>query len=107
MNNIEIIISRFNENLNWTLESPFNKFQYIVYNKGNNENFNKSNVKQIINIQNVGRECHTYLYHIIENYDKYANSNKSLQYNLRKSDGHRGLVFHKYWAEKFYENRQK
>jgi hypothetical protein len=73
MNNIEIIISRFNENLNWTLESPFNKFQYIVYNKGNNDNFNKTNVKQIINIQNVGRECHTYLYHIIENYDKLAN----------------------------------
>ena len=45
--------------------------------------------------------------YIIRNYDKYANLNKSLQYNLKKSDGHRGLVFHRYWAEKFYENRQK
>jgi len=73
MNNIEIIISRFNEDLNWTTESPFNFFQYTVYNKGNNENFNKTNVKEIINIPNVGRESHTYLYHIIENFDKLSN----------------------------------
>jgi hypothetical protein len=73
MDNIEIIVSRFNEDLNWTQEAPFNLFQYIVYNKGNNENFNKTNIKQIINIQNVGRESHTYLYHIIHNYEKLAN----------------------------------
>jgi hypothetical protein len=72
MNNVEIIISRFNEDLNWTLESPFNLFQYIVYNKGNNDNFNKTNVKKIINIENVGRESHTYLYHIIKNYENLA-----------------------------------
>ena len=73
MNNIEIIVSRFNEDLNWTQEAPFNLFQYTVYNKGNNENFNKTNVKQIINIENVGRCDHTYLYHIIENYNNLSN----------------------------------
>lgn len=73
MNNVEIIISRFNEDLNWTQESPFNLFKYIVYNKGNNNNFNKTNVKKIINIENVGKNDHTYLFHIIENYDNLSN----------------------------------
>jgi len=73
MNNVEIIISRFNENLNWTTEMPFRLFKYTVYNKGNNENFNKTNVKKIINIENVGKNDHTYLFHIIENYNNLAN----------------------------------
>lgn len=67
--NIEIIISRYNENLNWLNEYPFNQFSYIVYNKGNNDNYCKNNVKEIIYLQNVGRESHTYLYHILSNYD--------------------------------------
>ena len=73
MNNVEIIIARFNEDLNWLIEPPFNLFQYIVYNKGNNDNFNKTNVKRIINIENVGKCDHTYLFHIIENYVNLAN----------------------------------
>ena len=73
MNNVEIIIARFNEDLSWTQEVPFNLFQYIVYNKGNNENFIKTNIKQIINIENIGKCDHTYLYHIIENYNNLTN----------------------------------
>ena len=73
MNNVEIIIARFNEDLSWTQEAPFNLFHYIVYNKGNNENFIKTNVKQIINIENVGKNDHTYLYHITENYNNLSN----------------------------------
>lgn len=70
---IEIIISRYNEDLEWVNEYPFNQFQYIVYNKGVNEDFCKNNVNQIINLQNVGRESHTYLYHIVQNYEKLSN----------------------------------
>ena len=73
MNNVEIIIARFNEDLNWTIKAPFNRFQYIVYNKGNNDNFNKTNVKKIINVENVGKNDHTYLFHIIKNYDNLSN----------------------------------
>ena len=65
---IEIIISRYNEDLKWTLEEPFNRFKYIVYNKGDNTLFEQSRVIKIINLPNVGRESHTYLHHIIENY---------------------------------------
>jgi hypothetical protein len=73
MTNIDIIIARFNEDLSWTQEAPFNLFKYIVYNKGSNENFIKTNIKQIINIENVGKNDHTYLYHIIKNYDNLSN----------------------------------
>jgi hypothetical protein len=41
MENIDIVVSRYNEDLKWMNEYPFNKFQYIVYNKGVNENFCK------------------------------------------------------------------
>jgi len=67
--NVDIIVARYNETLDWTLESPFNEFKYIVYNKGNNDNFEKKNVKQIIQLDNVGRCDHTYLYHIVKNFD--------------------------------------
>lgn len=69
---IDIIVSRYNENLEWINEYPFNQFQYIVYNKGINDNFCKNNVKQIVNLPNIGREGHTYLYHIVENYNNLA-----------------------------------
>ena len=72
MSNIEIIVSRYNEDLKWTTENIFNEFKYVVYNKGINDNFEKTNVKQIININNVGRCDHTYLYHIVTNYNNLA-----------------------------------
>jgi hypothetical protein len=65
---MEIVVSRYNEDLKWTLQEPFCHFEYTVYNKGNNDNFEKSRVTKIVKIDNVGKECHTYLYHIIENY---------------------------------------
>lgn len=71
-NNIQIIIARYNETLDWTLEYPFNLFKYIVYNKGPNQNFIKDKVEQIINLHNVGRCDHTYLYHIVTNYDNLS-----------------------------------
>ena len=63
------IIARYNEDLEWTIKEPFNKYKYIVYNKGTNEKFNKTNVEKIINLENIGRCDHTYLYHIINNYN--------------------------------------
>jgi len=73
MNNFSIIVSRFNEDLKWTLESPFNHFKYIVYNKGDNNDFEKTNVIEIISLENVGKNDHTYLYHIVKNYENLSN----------------------------------
>jgi len=69
INKVKIIVSRFHENLNWLQESPFNEFQYIVYNKGDNDDFNKTNVENVITLPNVGKCDHTYLYHIVNNFD--------------------------------------
>lgn len=73
MSNIEIIIARFNEDLKWTVEGIFNNYKYVVYNKGDNDNFIKTNVIKIIHLKNVGRCDHTYLYHIVKNYNNLAN----------------------------------
>jgi hypothetical protein len=73
---IILIIARYNEDLEWLKEQPFNKYDVIIYNKGDNDNFYKSpKIKKIINLKNVGREPHTYLYHIITNYNNLNNIN--------------------------------
>jgi hypothetical protein len=73
---IEIIISRYNENLEWLQNEPYNKYSYIVYNKGINSDYYKSNnfIKEI-KLPNVGRESHSYLYHIINNYNDLKDIN--------------------------------
>jgi hypothetical protein len=70
--NTEIVISRFNENLNWLNNKKFNNCNIICYNSGDNENFYKPTNMTVINIDNVGKEAYTYLYHIIHNYNKLA-----------------------------------
>jgi hypothetical protein len=62
------VVARFNESLDWMLESPFNQIQYIVYNKGSDSNFCKSNVVSVVALPNLGRCDHTFLHHIVENY---------------------------------------
>lgn len=70
---IELVISRYNENLEWLKDEPFSKYTQIIYNKGSNEDFFKSSrLKQNIPLENVGVCVHTYLYHIINNYDNLA-----------------------------------
>lgn len=72
-NNVQIVVSRYNENLSWLNEFPFNQFNYIVYNKGPNSDFEKNNVTKIVELPNVGRCDHTYLYHIVHNYQNLSN----------------------------------
>jgi len=72
MRSFEIVISRYNEPLEWTLTAPFCFYKYIVYNKGSNDHFEKTHVSNTIQLDNVGKEIHTYLYHIIQNYDSLS-----------------------------------
>jgi UDP-galactopyranose mutase len=60
----EIVIARYNENVDWLNDY---KFMSTIYNKGDD------NIEGSITLPNIGRESHTYLYHIINNYDKLAN----------------------------------
>jgi len=72
---IEIVVARYNEDLEWLKVAPFNKYPVIIYNKGPNDNFYKpppTLLRRIVQLPNVGRESHTFLYHIINNYDSLA-----------------------------------
>jgi len=62
------VVSRYNEDLEWMLEPPFNQIKYLVYNKGSDENFCKANVVRVIPLPNLGRCDHTYLYHMVTHY---------------------------------------
>uniref|UniRef100_A0A6C0EFJ1 Uncharacterized protein n=1 Tax=viral metagenome TaxID=1070528 RepID=A0A6C0EFJ1_9ZZZZ len=64
---ISLVVSRYNENIEWVL--PYNDIS-IIYNKGHELNIHFNN---IINLSNIGREGHTYLYHIIQNYNSLPN----------------------------------
>ena len=62
----ELVIARYNEDLTWLKDVP-KTIKLTIYNKG------EDNIKYpFINLPNIGRESHTYLYHIINNYDKLA-----------------------------------
>lgn len=64
---IDVVIARYEEDVSWisTVFGP--RYNSICYNKG------KSHVAGSIPLQNVGRESHTFLHHIITNYDRLAN----------------------------------
>jgi hypothetical protein len=65
----KIVIARYNEDLSWLKKKDFH-YPYLVYNKGSNSDFYKSDmfVKEI-KLKNVGRETHSYFTHIVNNYD--------------------------------------
>ena len=70
---IKIVVSRFNENIEWTEQFK----NVIVYNKGDKlpESFNE------ILLSNVGREGHTYYKYIYDNYDNLEDYTIFLQGN--------------------------
>ena len=68
---VELVVARYNEDLNWMKNEPFDHYpNVIIYNKGPNANFYHQSSSQIVEVKNVGRCDHTYLYHIVQNYDK-------------------------------------
>ena len=78
MTNIQLVVVRFNENLDWLL--ILKNLDIVIYNKGQENidyikyNLNNLNIKcEIINIPNIGREGSTYINHIINNYKKLYN----------------------------------
>ena len=70
-----IIVARYNEDVDWL--SKYKDFKITIYNKG--KNLRKNDFSNIIELENVGRESHTWLYHIVENYEKLNDYNIFLQ----------------------------
>ena len=90
-NKNEIVVARFKEDIIWLL--PYKNIT-TIYNKGDDNillnNFNT------IKLPNIGRESHTYLYHIINNYDNLADKTIFFQ---GKIDDHKVLNIEEYFNE--------
>jgi len=70
---LEIVVSRFNEDLNWLKEIPTNFYTKItVYNKGDSPIECPVNNCTVHPLPNLGRDSHTYFHHVIQNYDNLA-----------------------------------
>ena len=63
---INIVVARYTEDVEWT--KAYNDI-VTIYDKGLD---NHPALSGAIKIENIGREGHTYLHHIIENYDNLA-----------------------------------
>lgn len=71
---VEIVLARYEEDISWINEYPFNRFKVTVYNKGSDldEGTCKNSQCKFEKLPNVGRCDHTYLYHIVQNYSFLA-----------------------------------
>jgi hypothetical protein len=58
----QIVVSRYKENIDWVEELKDLDFKVTIYNKYEGSNL----------LPNVGRESHTYIHHIVENWDNLA-----------------------------------
>ena len=70
-----VIIARYDEDISWLKE--YKDFKIIVYNKG--KKLKDSIYYQVINLENLGRESHTWLHHIVKNYNELHELNIFLQ----------------------------
>jgi hypothetical protein len=79
-NKFEVVVARYNEDLNW-LFKEFPNDKVTIYNKGQDLNIKLPDNYKIIKLPNIGRESHTYLYHIIHEYDNLNDKILFLQGN--------------------------
>ncbi len=75
-NTIEFIISHYNEDFKYLDYLPTNQKITIYLKKKNiKKKINKNYNIKFIQLDNIGKEGHTYLYHIINNYKKLSKIN--------------------------------
>ena len=68
----EIVVAHYNEPLGWLGDLP-KGWQPVVYHKGTPCEFPKTGRQpKSLRLENVGREAHTYLHHLIENWNRLA-----------------------------------
>lgn len=80
-----LVVARYNEDISWIKNIPEDIYSGIyIYNKGPDTEFDlpKSNV---IKLQNLGRDAHTYLTHVVNNYNNLAD----VTFFMPGSAGHR------------------
>ena len=70
---IRLVVAKYNEDISWI--NKIKNHKITVYDKSENP------LKYTIKLPNVGREGHTFLYHIVENYDNLDDITVFLQGN--------------------------
>ena len=70
-----IIVSRYDEDISWL--ERYKDFNIYIYNKG--EKIETTFTNEVLNLSNVGRESHTWIYHIVKNYNSLDSVNIFLQ----------------------------
>lgn len=80
MQDVGIVVARYNENLAWLNENKDHSI--YIYNKGHSPILSPPMNSSIIPMDNVGRESHTYLSHIVNNYDSLNTTTVFVQGNI-------------------------
>ncbi len=81
----EIVVARYNEDIEWLFNID-KRWKITIYNKGapytllGKKKLNNPNIN-IVNLENKGREAETYAYHMLHNYDNYADLTAFIQAN--------------------------
>jgi Protein of unknown function (DUF3431) len=60
---IDVVVARYREDISWLSDPVFNTYNVFVYNK-----YEQSGLV----LPNVGRESHTYVHHIVQQFDNLA-----------------------------------
>jgi len=72
---IDVVVSRYSENLEMLKDFPADKYQRIfIYNKNPTPYESTLERATVENLPNIGREAHTYLHHVIKHYDDLADT---------------------------------
>lgn len=82
---LQLIVSRYNEDVQWV--AAYSNIA-IVYNKGSPETCygKKDSHLNVLQLPNIGREGHTYLYHINEVLSKNTSCSSSARYIFSQGD---------------------
>ena len=95
---MDVVIARYNEPIEWTQKIP-SMYKVHLYNKG-------LPLEGSIQLENIGRESHTYLTHIVRNYDQLAEFTIFTQANPfdHVVDANMGVVI---WLDKWKKQLDK
>ena len=72
MRSVDLVISAYKEDLEWLNHIPATFRQVYIYNKGPGMIIGVDIPYTEIKLKNIGRCDHTYLYHVIHNYNNLA-----------------------------------
>ena len=87
---VEIVVAAYGEDINW-----LNKYSHLVTIYQKKKDSNNTSSSKVIHLPNVGRESHTYLHHIVNEYHNLANLTVFIQgtkpsygYTINEGGGH-------------------